>query len=298
MRKDIEFNADGVTLRGWFYKPKGKGPFPCVVMAHGFSGVKEMSLDKYAEVFSAAGLAVLVYDNRCLGTSDGEPRQEIDPTWQRRDYRTAITFAQGMKDVDADRIGIWGTSYTGGAVCAVAAMDRRVKCVVSQVPFMRGHYNLQQFLPIGAVEGFRAMLDEDRARRVKGEPSMYMKMCSLDPNEPHVFPGSDTYNYIHHYTDKDPKSTWENRVTLRSIEWMAEYDVMGFMEYISPTPLLMIVAESDTTTPTDIALSCYAKVQGPKALHVVKSNHYGAYIAKFDETSAAAAEWFVKNLKD
>jgi dienelactone hydrolase len=55
MRKDIEFNADGVTLRGWFYKPKkGKGPFPCVVMAHGFSGVKEMSLDKF--------------DNRTLST--------------------------------------------------------------------------------------------------------------------------------------------------------------------------------------------------------------------------------------
>jgi cephalosporin-C deacetylase-like acetyl esterase len=165
MRKDIEFNADGVTLRGWFYKPKkGKGPFPCVVMAHGFSGVKEMSLDKFAEVFSAAGMCVLVYDNRCLGASDGEPRAEIDPTWQRRDYRSAITFAQMQKEVDPNRIGIWGTSYTGGTVCAVAALDRRVKCVVSQVPFMRGHHNLQQFLPIGAVEGFQKMLDEDRAR--------------------------------------------------------------------------------------------------------------------------------------
>ena len=168
MRRDIEFNADGVTLRGWFYKPKkGKGPFPCVVMAHGFSGTKEMSLDKFAEAFAAGGLAVLVYDNRCLGASDGEPRSEIDPTWQRRDYRSAITFAQGQKEVDPERIGVWGTSYTGGTVCAVAAIDRRVKCVVSQVPFMRGHHNLQQFLPIGAVEGFRKMLDEDRVRRVR-----------------------------------------------------------------------------------------------------------------------------------
>jgi cephalosporin-C deacetylase-like acetyl esterase len=297
MRRDIEFNADGVTLRGWFYKPKkGKGPFPCVVMAHGFSGTKEMSLDKFAEAFAAGGLAVLVYDNRCLGASDGEPRSEIDPTWQRRDYRSAITFAQGQKEVDPERIGVWGTSYTGGTVCAVAAIDRRVKCVVSQVPFMRGHHNLQQFLPIGAVEGFRKMLDEDRVRRVRGEPSAYLKMCSLDPNEPHVFPGTATYNFIHHYVDKDPKCTWENRVTLRSIEYMGEYDVMGYMEYISPTPLLMIVAAVDTTTPTDIALSCYARVQGPKALHVIQSDHYAAYIEKFDETSAAARDWFVKHL--
>ena len=151
MRRDIEFNADGVTLRGWFYTPdQGKGPFPCVVMAHGFSGTKEMTLDRFAEVFAAAGLAVLVYDNRNLGSSGGEPRSEIDPTWQRRDYRTAISYAQLQPEVDPARIGIWGTSYTGGTVCAVAAIDRRVKAVVSQVPFMRGHHNLQQFLPITA----------------------------------------------------------------------------------------------------------------------------------------------------
>ena len=77
MRVDIAFNAGGVTLRGWLYKPdRGPRPFPLVVMAHGFSALKEMGLDAYAEVFSAAGLAALVYDNRNLGASDGEPRFE------------------------------------------------------------------------------------------------------------------------------------------------------------------------------------------------------------------------------
>lgn len=297
MRTDIEFNADGVTLRGWLYLPESRRESaPCVVMAHGFSGVKEMTLDKFAEVFAAAGLAALVYDNRCLGASDGEPRSEIDPTWQRRDYRTAISYAQTRPEIDANRIGIWGTSYTGGAVCAVAAIDRRVKAVVSQVPFMRGHHNLQQFLPITGVEAFRKMLDDDRLRRLRGEPSAYMKMCSLDSQEPHVFPGTATYNFIHRFVDSDPNCTWENRVTLRSIEYMLEYDVMGYMEYISPTPLLMIVSECDTTTPTDIALACYDKVQGPKELVVIKADHYAAYVEKFAETSAAARDFFVKHL--
>jgi len=48
-------------------------------MAHGFSAVKEMYLDAFAEVFAAAGLNALVFDNRNFGASDGEPRQEIDP---------------------------------------------------------------------------------------------------------------------------------------------------------------------------------------------------------------------------
>ena len=65
MRSDVEFDADGVTLRGWLYTPDGAaGPAPTIVMAHGFSAVKEMYLDRFAEAFAAAGLGALVYDNR------------------------------------------------------------------------------------------------------------------------------------------------------------------------------------------------------------------------------------------
>ena len=88
-RRDIEFDAEGVTLRGWFYPAEGagglNGPGPAVVMAHGFSAVKEMYLDRFAEAFAAAGLNVLVFDYRCFGASDGEPRQEIDQWAQVRD---------------------------------------------------------------------------------------------------------------------------------------------------------------------------------------------------------------------
>ena len=95
MRSDVEFDAEGVTLRGWLYVPDGAaGPVPTIVMAHGFSAVKEMYLDRFAEAFAAAGLGALVFDNRNFGASDGEPRQEIDPWAQVRDYRDAISYAQ------------------------------------------------------------------------------------------------------------------------------------------------------------------------------------------------------------
>ena len=90
-------------------------------MAHGFSAVKEMYLDSYAEVFAAAGFNALVFDNRNFGASDGEPRQEIDPWAQIRDYRHAITYATTLPEVDANRIGVWGSSYSGGHVLVVAA---------------------------------------------------------------------------------------------------------------------------------------------------------------------------------
>jgi alpha-beta hydrolase superfamily lysophospholipase len=87
--------ANAVAARGWLYAAEAS-PAPAVVMAHGFSAVKEMYLDSFAEVFNGAGLNVLVFDNRNFGASDGEPRLEIGPWAQVRDYRHAITFASTL----------------------------------------------------------------------------------------------------------------------------------------------------------------------------------------------------------
>src|SRR5271170_3759644 len=170
MRKDIEYKTEnGVTLRGWHYVPdSGKGKFPTIVMAHGFSAVKEMYLDRFAEAFAAAGLAALVFDNRNFGASDGEPRQEIDPWKQVRDYRDAITYAQELPETNPDRIGVWGSSYSGGHVIVVGAIDRRVKCVVAQVPLASGHENAWRLIRADYLAGLHAAFDEDRRGRMKG----------------------------------------------------------------------------------------------------------------------------------
>ena len=161
MRKNIEFRTeDGITLRGWHYVPDtGKGPFPTIVMAHGFSATKELFLDKYADLYCASGMAVLVYDHRNLGASDGEPRQEIDPWAQINGYRDAITFVETLPETDASKIGIFGSSYSGGHVLVVGALDRRVKCVVSQVPLVDGPRNAQRLVPAHAMADMRAMMD-------------------------------------------------------------------------------------------------------------------------------------------
>uniref|UniRef100_UPI001D0CE620 alpha/beta hydrolase n=1 Tax=Pseudomonas aeruginosa TaxID=287 RepID=UPI001D0CE620 len=122
-RLNVEFRSEGVALRGWLYLPEARAERPAIVMTHGFSGVKEQYLDRYAEVFAAAGFVVLLYDHPNFGDSDGEPRQEIDPVMQRRGYRDAITWLGAQARVDARRIGIWGTSYSGGHVLEVAALS-------------------------------------------------------------------------------------------------------------------------------------------------------------------------------
>jgi uncharacterized protein len=121
---DIEFDAEGATLRGWLYRPQSAAAAaPVVVMAHGYNCLKEFYLDKYAAAVANAGHVVLAYDHRNFGDSDGEPRQELDPWVQVRDYRHAITFAQTLDGVDGDRVGVWGSSYAGGHVGVLHRKD-------------------------------------------------------------------------------------------------------------------------------------------------------------------------------
>lgn len=295
-RTDVAFDADGTTLRGWLYLPDGaSAPSAAVVMAHGLSALKEMGLDDYAEVFAAAGLAVLVYDNRNLGASDGTPRDEIDPVAQRRDYGHAVTFAQSRPEIDPRRIGIWGTSYTGGLVLIAAAIDRRVKAVVSQVPYISAYESRHQSMSAQAQQQYQRMLEQDRLTMAAGEPSRIVSVCDDDPALPENATTRMSFRYFDHYV-RTRGAPWPNRLTVRSLDLRQEYEAMPWMSRISPTPLLMIVAEEDRVTATDIALRAFDAACEPKQLLVIPGDHYIPYRERFADSSAAARDFFVRHL--
>jgi uncharacterized protein len=297
VRQNVEFDAEGVTLRGWLYVPDGAGaPAPTVVMAHGFSAVKEMYLDRFAEVFADAGLAALVFDNRNFGESDGEPRQEIDPWAQVRDYRHAITYAATRPKVDERRIGIWGSSYSGGHVLVVGAIDRRVRCVASQVPLISGHSNFRALVRADFIAGFREQFDADRAARFRGEPPAMVPVVAEDPLAPSALPTPDSWTWFSQ-TAESRAPSWRNEVTLRSVEMFTEYEPGTYLPWISPTPLLIVVAAGDHLTPADLAIAAYEQANEPKQLVLLPSGHFDAYVDAFDQASAAARDWFVRHLR-
>jgi fermentation-respiration switch protein FrsA (DUF1100 family) len=297
MRQDIAFNAEGTTLRGWLYTPDtGSGPFPTVVMAHGLSAVKEMYLDSFAETFAHAGLAALVFDNRNFGASDGEPRQEIDPWAQVRDYRHAITYACTRQEVDRERLGIWGSSYSGGHVLVVGAIDRRVKCVVSQVPLVSGYRNILRLIRADAIAQVRAMFDQDREARFTGQAPQMIPVVSADPAGTAVLPTTDSYEWFTQ-TASTRAPAWRNEVTLRSVEMLMEYEPGIYIERISPTPLLMIIAAKDHLAVADEAFAAYNRALEPKRLVVLPGGHFEAYVGPgFQQASAAASDWFRQHL--
>jgi dienelactone hydrolase len=130
----VHFYSDGQKLAGALTLPEGAGPHPGVVLCHGFTGIKELILPDYARRFVEAGFAALTFDYHGFGESEG-PRGRLIAMEQVRDIRNAITFLQNWPEVDAERIGLWGTSYGGAHAPYVAGIDDRVKCAVAQVGF-------------------------------------------------------------------------------------------------------------------------------------------------------------------
>lgn len=296
MRRDISFRTtDGTTLRGWHYQPSGMGPYPTIVMAHGFSAVKEMYLDTYAEAFADAGLASIVYDNRGFGESDGEPRQEIDPWLQVRDYSDAITFARTLEQTDRARIGVWGSSYSGGHVLVVAAIDRRVRCVVSQVPLISGWQNFRRLVRADHLALVQAGLHADRDNRAAGGAPGVLAVVAEDPTAPSALPTADSYTWFTQ-TAASRAPNWRNEVTLRTIEYGFGYEPGAYIGLISPTPLLMIVASEDHLAVSDLAIAAYERACEPKRLVLVPGGHFEAYVEKFDATARPACEWFRTHL--
>lgn len=295
-RQDIEFNAEGVTLRGWFYPAaNATEPAPTVVLAHGFSAVKEMHLDQYAEVFSAQGINALVYDHRGFGDSDGTPRQEIDPWAQVRDYRHAITYATTLPGVDPQRIGIWGSSYSGGHVLVVAAIDRRVKAVVSQVSAISGYDNYRALVRADFIDNYQLLFDTDRANRFAGgEPAM-VPVVAENPMDPAALPSPDSYTWFTE-TSKDRAPNWKNEVTARSLEMLTEYNPIDYIAKIAPTPLLLMPAQNDVVAPTSFALRAYEEAREPKQIKILPGGHFDAYGSGFETSSSAALEWFQTHL--
>jgi dienelactone hydrolase len=154
------------------YRPEREGPLPLVVMAHGFSATRELRLDVYAERFAEAGLAALVFDYRHFGASAGEPRQLLDIKRQQQDYEAALVYARGLDWVDDRRLALFGSSFSGGHVVAVAARDGRVAAVIAQCPFTDGPASVLAADPLSLMKATALGLRDLAGAAVGRKPTM------------------------------------------------------------------------------------------------------------------------------
>jgi fermentation-respiration switch protein FrsA (DUF1100 family) len=296
-RIDVEIPVEGgISLHAWLYIPaRGQGPFPAITMAHGFAGLKYRALSDYAEYFCSLGFVVLVHDHRNFGLSGGEIRGDIDPWQQIADWRRVISYVESLPEVDPNRIGLWGTSYAGGHGLVLGATDRRLKAVTVQVPTISGYeQSLRRVKPEDRAS-VEAVYDADERAQLAGEPPARRAVVSLDPEVPAAYRSAKLIAYHELFPLPDGVEAAET-ITVRSSRRAAMYDPGHFVSRVSPTPLLMVVASHDETTPADLALEAYERALDPKRLVVVADGHFESYTKHLRETRAAAGTWFLEHL--
>jgi dienelactone hydrolase len=276
-RDDVELTSHGATLRGWLYRAPGSARGPGVVMAHGFTAVREMFLDRYAEAFAAAGFTTLVYDHLGFGASDGEPRQNPLPSLQLEGYRDAIRWLGRQPSVDPGRIGIWGTSHSAGQVVMLAAEDLPVRCAVAQLPGigLRG----PRLSEVTRAAVTRAIADG-----------------RLDDTVPAVSATADGLGIMF----SDGAHEWFTRVSAeRAPSWRNELRIGALTEPFRPidhlagatVPLLLIVATEDALLPAGEGLAVASAVPKIEVVEI-PGRHFDVYEAGFAVSSASAIGWF------
>ena len=261
-------------------------------MSHGFSAVKEQGLDGFARGFCEAGFVVLAFDYRFLGASDGTPRGRIIPQEQHDDNRAALVWLAQQPGVDPARIGIWGSSYSGGHALFMGAMDPRIKVVVAQVPAIHTAQSLIAMAGREGFDGYLELLAEDHAKRNAGEPGDDIPVVAPE-GEPSVLATPDSYAWFSSSGAKDAPN-WLNRTSLESVARLAEYWPAAFIDLIAPKPLLIQAASQDTLIPIDQVRAAFARAGEPKKLVEFAGGHFDLYPGElFHEPAlAGAVEWF------
>ena len=266
-----------------FVKADAEAKRPTIIMCHGWGGLAE-NLRPDALAFARAGYLVVTFDYRGWGQSDGrliltkpaektkggepftaevkEIREVVDPLDQTTDLLNVIHWVHGEKQCDTQRIGLWGSSYSGGHVVYAAQHDGRVKATVSQVPALDSRWVL-------AGPG-KAQTLSDATKRTRGEigyPPSGTKLGNL------------------------------KGAPIR--ERLMNYAPVEGMDKAEHCAMLFIIAEKEELFDNkDHAIKAYERAKGPKSLVTIPGiTHYGIYTSARAQAQKLAIDWYEKHLK-
>ena len=288
--RQVTFYSDGAPCYGRIFFPKGfniRGKRPAVVVGHGINA-QAVGIEKYAARFAARGLVAMAIDYRTYGYSGGdvlllEPDTTTDEraVWERdariqikrtnlnnfretEDFRAAVSYLQTEPGVDAERIGVWGSSNGASVVLMVAALDARVKAVVAQV---------------GAASGLGA----------SGPVAISPQMLEDGIKRARTGQGAEV----------DGGFSFKSKIDLWSSQVNREFRPAALLDQVPvATKILWIPAEKDELIPGRGVVAASKAFKGTsQVIEIPYLTHFQVYsYTGFEVSSNLAADWFLKYL--
>jgi dipeptidyl aminopeptidase/acylaminoacyl peptidase len=256
MQEQVTFQSAGLKLAGILHLPDGPPRrHPAFLMLHGFGSNKaSRGCVVPAELLASWGYAVLRFDMRGCGDSEGE-RARVICLEQVEDTSSAVSYLRSRPDIDPDRIGCMGTSFGAAVTVYAAGVDPRIAAAISCCGWGDGDKKFRgQHAGPQAWARFSAMMEEGRRKRAAGEVLMVPRF-DIVPIKPelrgHLAPGSIM---------AFPFDTVDSMFSFRANE------VVG---RIAPRPLLLLHGARDSVTPTEQSIDLFGHAGEPADLHLI-----------------------------
>lgn len=277
----VRFGTPGATLAGLLRLPKGsRPPHPVIVQGPGWLGLAGTgSYRPYHQAFTAAGFAVLVFDYRGFGDSEGDATV-LDPAAQVEDWLEAVAYCGDHPELDAGRLGVFGSGGTGGGnALEVAARDGRVRAVVAQVPIADGGDWLRRQRSAEEWRSFRAQVEQHPALLVRARGEL-------------AITGGDRAGW-----KQDVEGRVPELVALASADALIRYRPIDAVGRIAPRATMIVAVEGDEVTPTEHALALFEAAGEPKRLVLQRgTTHYRAYADYRHVVLPMMVRWFERHI--
>lgn len=288
--KKVSFMVEGLKCGGNLYLPAGIKRPPVVIMAHGFGAEMTFGLPVYAEKFAKNGTAVLTFDYRFFGVSEGEPRQMVSTKSQLRDWEAAIEFVRGLNEVDGNRICIWGCSYSGGHVIVTAARNSCVKAFISHVPFMDSiaFMNKSGF---GKVMKVNSAAMKDIFNSIFGRQQHNIAIVA----RPDEFAMLNTPECYDGYMSMVPEnSEWINGFPARSALKISWYRPVKYIPEVKCKGMV-VFAENDSLSDAGMIEKAFANKPNIKSLKL-KCGHFNLFEGEYFKKTSDEEIRFLKSV--
>jgi len=290
-RQDLWLRCGALRCAAWLYRPASvtNERVPVVVMAHGFGFTREVFLPEVARRFAERGLAVLLFDYRHFGESDGKPRERLRVPLQLEDWRSAVAAARALEGIDPERVALFGTSFSGGHVLEISASDSRVRAVVAQVPFSDGAAGERAPFAFRVRAGLAILLDY--AVSAIGLGPVYVPVIGA----PGTFAAQTSEVTYRAFSALEIPPSWRNQIPARAMLEIGAY-FPGRSASRIQAPLLLVATRDDELVPLS-SVERLARAAPRAVLRVEPGTHFDVYGPPLrDAIVRAQAEFLTEHL--